>query len=190
VAAALAAASAPAVSRGWLDGAPPGHTGGFGEPTCQACHRAPGPEAGEPRLTLLVPAAYAPGEEVAVQVRVEGAGLRRAGFQLAARWAGGEAAGRQAGALAATDDRVAVVASASGILYAGHSAAGTVARGAATWRLRWTAPAEASDAVVFHAAANAGNDDDSALGDAVALATARSEPGGSASPDTEPGGAP
>jgi hypothetical protein len=44
--------------------------------------------------------------------------------------------------------------------------------------------------VVFHAAANAGNDDDSALGDAVALATARSEPVGNASPDREAGGPP
>ncbi|HUF79249.1 MAG TPA: hypothetical protein VMR44_10065, partial [Thermoanaerobaculia bacterium] len=50
------------------------------------------------------------------------------------------------------------------------------APGQAAWTLRWIAPPEPAGPVLFHATANAANDDDSELGDAIHRAAARSEP--------------
>ena len=58
-----------------------------------------------------------------------------------------------------------------------------VARGAevgdpelATWSFQWTAPSDAAGPVVFHAAANSANGDNSPLGDLVYTAELRLEP--------------
>ena len=51
----------------------------------------------------------------------------------------------------------------------------------ARWRLCWRAPVgAAASAVVFHAAANAADYDDSELGDRVFVASATSRPAGPA----------
>jgi hypothetical protein len=172
---ALAAAAAPARFK---EGPPPAHTGGFGEPTCRQCHSDAGLNDPGGRLALAgVPSAYQPGRTYELAVSLERAGMLRAGFQLAARFAagagggaGGEA-GRQAGALAPADDRTAVVFdSGTGISYIEHTLVGTaLASGtaAARWTFRWTAPAAPGGAVVMHLTANAANDDDSPLGDFI-----------------------
>jgi hypothetical protein len=74
------------------------------------------------------------------------------------------------------------VIAAHDVAYAAHTAAGAAqARGGEVrWRVRWRAPSKAAGPVVFHLAANAGNagnDDDSELGDFVYLASAVSRPG-------------
>ena len=70
------------------------------------------------------------------------------------------------------------VVAAHEVAYAAHTAAGAApaSGGEACWRVRWRAPAEAAGPVVFHVAANAGNFDDSELGDFVYLASAVSRP--------------
>jgi hypothetical protein len=189
LACALAALSALAGSRParpYVDGPPPAHTGGFGEPTCAACHQGAVVDPPGGALELVVPATFAPGGEHLVEVRLARPGMRRAGFQLSARFAAGELAGRQAGELLPVEtppaSQVGVVA-AHAVSYAGHTAesAERIEAGEAWWRLRWRAPAGATAApVVFHAAANAADYDDSELGDRVYVASALSRPAAAA----------
>ena len=160
------------------DPPPPAHPGGFGEPTCATCHRGADLDAPGGSLELVVPARHQAGEEYVIEVRLVRSATARAGFALSARFAEGEVAGRQAGELATTSPAVRVVA-AHDVSYAGHTAAGSSAAlvdGGAEWRLRWRAPGSPRGPVVFHLAVNAGNDDDSELGDFVYLATALSRP--------------
>ena len=152
------------------DGPPPAYTGGFGEPTCRHCH-ADAP-LNEPGGTLTIgglPDPYEPGRTYDLAVMLRRAGMLRAGFQLTARFATGERAGKQAGTLAPADQRSKVVRdSATGVLYIEHTFAGTPAAGDSTrCILRWTAPASPRGPVAFHVAANAANDDDSAFGDFI-----------------------
>lgn len=182
---ALALATAPRVGLGYVDGPPPAHTGGFGEPTCDACHSgaAVGSRAGA--LRVIAPSSFTPGAEHGIEVRLVQPGMRRAGFQLSARFAGGALAGRQAGELVPAgppEPPVGVVA-AHEVSYAGHTLASAerIDGGTARWRLRWRAPAAgAASPVVFHAAANASDYDDSELGDRVYVASATSRPSRSA----------
>ena len=71
--------------------------------------------------------------------------------------------------------------------YAQHTEAGTVLTrpGTASWTVEWrapatTAPGGGATAVVFHAAANAANDDASEFGDFIYTASATTRP---AAPD-------
>lgn len=170
--------AAPRAGSGYADGPPPRNTGGFGETTCALCHRGGAPDPAGGGLRIVAPASYTPGREHLVEVALDRPGLRRAGFQLSVRFAAGDAAGKQAGALAAEGDRVQTV-TARQVTYAAHTRAGTAvaAAGAARWQVRWTAPASGGT-VVFHAAANASNDDDSELGDAIYTAVVTVEPRG------------
>lgn len=159
-----------------VDGPPPGHTGGFGEPTCAECHFAPPADSvATPRL-LGLPDTFRPGGTYRIRVRFARSGLDRAGFQLAARFADGERAGRQAGRLEPVNRRVAVVDSA-GIAYAGHTRVGSEPTGSnvSAWTLEWTAPCTVGE-VLFHVAVNAADGDDSPLGDAIFTLVGRSVP--------------
>ncbi len=177
------------------DGPLPGFTGGFGEATCHACHFDAPEEPGEGELVLEgVPEAYEAGAEYPVTVTLRDPRLQRAGFQLTARFAGeggghGTGAGLQAGRLlapgASKSPRVEVVEHLEPpVLYARQTLAGTepVAAHEASWTLRWIAPEEAGGPVVFHAAANAANYDDSEFGDVVHTTTARSRPAAAGEP--------
>ncbi len=173
---AVAGASLAALP-GYKNGPPPRHTGGFGEPTCRACHSDAG--LNEPGGEVAIHgalAAFQPGRTYDLEVALRRVGMLRAGFQLAARYqgVGMVPGGAQAGVLAPSDDRTTVVRdSATGVTYIEHTLPGTaVSGGAARWRFRWTAPAVAGG-VVFHVAANAANDDDSPLGDFVYAAAVR-----------------
>jgi hypothetical protein len=182
---ALALATAPRAGLGYVDGPPPAHTGGFGEPTCDTCHSGAAVDSGGVALQVIAPSTFTPGAEHGIEVRLVQPGMRRAGFQLSARFAGGALAGRQAGELVAAgppEPPVRVVA-AHAVSYAGHTLASAepIDGGTARWRLRWHAPAGAAvSAVVFHAAANAADYDDSELGDRVYVASATSRPSRSA----------
>ena len=80
--------------RPYPEGPPPAHTGGFGEPTCQACHADNPLNAPGGSLALRgLPAVYAPATAYRVTITLRRPGLGRAGFQLAARFATGDQAG-------------------------------------------------------------------------------------------------
>lgn len=162
-----AAGSARVHGRAYPFGAPPGTTGGFGEPTCATCHF--GNEVNDPAGSLTIeglPERYAPGQAYHLIVRLRSPRMAAAGFQLSAR----TAAGAQAGTLAAVDSAKSVqVQTAGPVQYAGHTEPGSrlATPGAAEWPVLWTAPATASGPVTFSAAANAADDDRSPLGDYV-----------------------
>jgi hypothetical protein len=167
----------PRAGEAHRDRPPPAHTGGFDEPTCASCHLGDPVNAPGGRLRIAVPPTFVPGAEHQIEVRLARAGTKRAGFQLSVRHADGGLAGGQAGALLASGSEVQLVAT-HPVAYAAHTEAGTAleAAGEARWRLRWRAPAAPGGAVVFHATANAADDDDSALGDFVYAASAVSSP--------------
>lgn len=153
----------------YLDGPPPAHSGGFGEPTCGQCHFDNPLDAPGGMLALDgIPEAVTPGEVYPLTITLARPEMQRAGFQLSVRYGGGASAGSQAGTLLATDERVAVDR-AQGIEYIRHTEAGTALSAPDTvrWRFQWQAPDSAAGAIVFHTAANAANGDESALGDHV-----------------------
>jgi hypothetical protein len=165
----LGAMARPAAHK---DGPPLAHTGGFGEPNCRQCHFDAGlNEPGGAIRVAGLPGRYHAGRTYDLVVSLRRTGFKRAGFQLAARFAQGPAAGTQAGVLAPADGGTAIVRdSATGVLYAQHNSAGTAlmaGTAGASWTVRWTAPAQPRGAVVFHVAGNAANDDDSPFGDFV-----------------------
>ena len=142
----------------------PAHTGGFGEPTCLACHFDG--DFNPPGGGLSVegwPERPEPGADYEITVRIAREEMGRAGFQLAVRTADG----LQAGTLAPADDRSAVVES-GGVEYLHHTLDGTALTGEAEamWRFTWTAPDTLAPLRV-HIAANAANDDASEFGDAI-----------------------
>lgn len=154
------------------EGPPPGHTGGFGEPTCHTCH-ADYP-LNEPGGTLRLeglPAAYEPGSSYEIDVRLGRPEMARAGFQVAARIAAGEKRGTQAGSLSSSGDRVQrVVDPETRIEYVEQTRVGSDVEGdreEVHWSFVWTAPPAGAGLVVFHLAANAGNDDASEFGDRI-----------------------
>jgi hypothetical protein len=162
LAAALALASA--IGLGYEDGAPPAHTGGFGEPDCSACHSDS--EKNAPGGSLQVeglPTAYAAGEQYRLSILLQHPDLASGGFQLALRTAGGEPAGE----LLSPSDRTQVVTEA-GQPYLQHTREGlrTDSDGSIRWELQWRTP-ESAEPVVLNIAANAANDDISALGDFI-----------------------
>lgn len=158
----------------YADGAPLGHTGGFGEPSCHECHfDAP---LNEPEGELRISFQRESAQSVRVRVVLARPGLEAGGFQLAARFVEGSRAGEQAGTLRAADDRVEVRADErTGVEYAGHGSEGTAPTAADTvsWTVRWTPPTSGADGGVrFHVAANAANADLSEFGDHIYLGEA------------------
>lgn len=176
-----------AAAHRYLDGPPPGHTGGFGEPACQRCHFDAPVDSGPGGLSVRgLPATYRPGASYEIRVALASPGLGRAGFELALRCAGEGSRGRQAGALRAAGPRSEVVPGKGGpftgdtaVSYARHTEAGSRPAGpdSAVWRLRWRAEvAPSCGPVLLHAAANAANGDASEFGDRIHTLEARTEP--------------
>jgi hypothetical protein len=177
VALALAIATMGAAAAVYLDGPPPGFTGGFGEQSCAACHFAA--DVNDPAGKVFIdgaPERWTPGETYRLAIVLTRPSMAIGGFQLAARFA---EAGTQAGTLAPAEDeggRV-TVATDRGVQYAYQLRPGTelTRPDTARWTLLWTAP-ETGGRVIFHVAANAADGDDSIDGDYVYTAdrTARS----------------
>jgi hypothetical protein len=158
-----------------IDGPPAAHTGGFGEPTCVACHV--GSDLNPPGSTLEIlglDGAYSPGRAYEVTVRLLSFDMAAAGFQAAFRWEDGKDAGGRAGSPLALDDRVSVIrAESTGVDYIQHTSAGHQADGEqAEWTFEWTAPGRPGN-VTLHVAANSGNGDNSPLDDLVYTAVIR-----------------
>lgn len=162
-------------SAGFPDGPLPAYTGGFSEPTCRACHFDGELNVQGGTLTLGgVPTAYRPGERYRITITLRRGEMKRGGFQLAARFAEGASAGRRAGSLRAVDGRTKVVeGSSGGVQYASQVRPGIqlTAAGRIEWVIEWTAPASAAGPIVFHAAGNAADGDESPLGDFIYTAS-------------------
>jgi hypothetical protein len=164
-------------SHGYAEGAPPGFSGGFKEDSCHACHFHAEPNSGGGRVTIeAVPATFAPGERYRLTVTLTRDGMKRAGFQLAARFKDG---GAQAGTFAPGPgdmERVGVE-TLSRVQYAGQKKAGSAVASTdpVTWTIEWTAPGRGG-AVLFHVSANAADGNESADGDFVYTASVESAP--------------
>jgi hypothetical protein len=164
-------------SHAYAEGAPPGFSGGFKEESCHACHFEAEPNSGGGRLAIEgVPAKFAAGQRYTLTITLTRAGMKRAGFQFAARFKEG---GAQAGRLAAGPgeaERVGVETQ-SGIQYAGQKQPGSSVKEADSmrWTVEWTAP-ERGGPVIFHVAANAADGNERADGDFVYTMTGESAP--------------
>jgi hypothetical protein len=165
-----------AVSHAYAEGAPPGFSGGFKEDSCHACHFHAEPNSGGGRVAIEgVPARFAAGERYTLTVILTRAGMKRGGFQLAARF---NDSGAQAGTLTAAgrDAERVKVETQSGVQYAGQKLAeSSVGADATQWTIEWTAP-DRGGTVIFHVAANAADGNESADGDFVYTASAESAP--------------
>lgn len=159
--------AAPAAA--YEDGAPPAHTGGFGEPDCHACHADNDPEDSRGRLQVSgLPEYYVAGERYELTVMLQHPALESGGLQLSLRLADG----RQAGQFDIAADTLQVV-STDDVAYVVHTDEGrngdtredTADGVLLTWAVSWTAPDEGD--AWLHVAANAANDDYSALGDFI-----------------------
>jgi hypothetical protein len=171
----------PLAVSAFKEGPYPNVTGGFGEQTCHLCHldnpmNAPG---GAVALDG-VPPAFVPGQTYPVTVTIRREGLRRGGFEIAARFAGGRQKGRQAGSWRLVDARAQLIPGAvdKALTFVQHNQTGSRAAtpGANTWTIEWTAPPAETGAVQFNVAANASNNDDSPLGDFIYVKAVRSAP--------------
>ena len=152
-----------------IEGPPPGHTGGFGEPTCAACHiGAPLNEPGSTLQVLGLGDGYRPGQRHPVTIRLESFDMRSAGFQASFRFDDGQRRGTGAGEVRTLDDRVTVVrAEDADTEYVQHTRAGTrPVDDVAEWTFEWRA-LEDEGPIVLHLAANSGSGDDSPLDDLV-----------------------
>ena len=157
---------------GYAEGAPPGFSGGFREDSCHACHFHETLNAAPGTLVIDgVPAQVAPGQRYTLTITLTREGMKRAGFQLAARFKDN---GQQAGSLApaASDAERVKVEKQDGVLYAGQTKAGSGIGDAGTvrWLLEWSAPSGGGP-VIFTAAANAADGNESADGDFIYTAT-------------------
>ena len=181
VLAAAAVIGVPLAASAFKEGPYPNVTGGFGEPSCRACHLDNPLNAPGGALALSgVPPRYAPGATYSITVTLTRAGMRRGGFEISARFASGTQKGRQAGVWRPVDARVQLIPSQvdAALVFVQHNLAGSIApdRGANSWTIEWTAPSRASGPVQFNVAGNASNNDDSPLGDFIYVRVARSIP--------------
>jgi hypothetical protein len=146
------------------DGAPPGHTGGFREPDCSLCHSdsAPNSPGGSLKVEGL-PDRISAGACYDLEIVLSHAELRTGGFQLAFR----SPDGKPAGAVVSLSARTNVVAEGERE-YLQHSKEGIQPdrNGLIRWHFRWVA-AGVTGPVQLNVAANAANDDISALGDYI-----------------------
>jgi hypothetical protein len=165
----LALTRVAAISAFNPEGPPPGHTGGFGEPTCITCHQGSDLNAFGGRVTIEgLPNEYVQGERYLLTVFLEAEETDLAGFQLAARYRTGGEEGLNAGKIHPVDDRVAISIGTNGLQYVHQTRQGSYmsAPDSTSWSMEWIAPST-GNSVVFHVAANSGNGDNSPLSDLV-----------------------
>lgn len=168
VAVLLLASAGPAAAS--PDGAPWDHYGGRGRADCTECHFDAAALRQSEKLVLSgLPAAVEAGAAYDLTLTLRDDAMAAAGFLIAS-----ERAGAPAGVFETLEDGLeaegATLRSTRPRPFAGEGRA-------VSWRFRWTAPAELPDAVEFHIAANAGNDDASPFGDRIFLSVFKARPG-------------
>jgi hypothetical protein len=179
--AALFVVAVPLATAAFKEGPYPNVTGGFGEQSCHLCHLDNPVNDREGEVTISgVPPSYVPGERYRITVGLRRDGLRRGGFEIAARFASGRNKGRQAGTWAPQDQRVQLIPGAvdKALTFVQHNLMGSRVSetGTNVWTVEWTAPSAPGGPVQFNVAANASNNDDSPLGDYIYLRVTRSVP--------------
>jgi hypothetical protein len=173
--------SLPFAAFAFKEGPYPNVTGGFGEQSCHLCHLDNDVNAPGGRLDVAgVPPTYVAGETYQIAVMLSRSGMRRGGFEIAARFTNGKQKGKQAGTWRVTNDRMQLIPGAAdpSLTFVQHNLAGSrvVSTGTNSWTLDWTAPSPAAAPVLFNVAANASNNDDSPLGDYIYVKAIRSVP--------------
>jgi hypothetical protein len=168
----------PLAVSAFKEGPYPNVTGGFGEQTCHLCHLDNSINAPGGAVALDgVPPAFTPGQTYPITVTISRQGLRRGGFEIAARFTTGKQKGRQAGSWRLLDARAQLIPGAvdKALTFVQHNQIGsrTATPGANSWTMEWIAPS-APGAVQFNVAANASNNDDSPLGDYIYVKAIRS----------------
>jgi hypothetical protein len=177
-AAALVATSLRLVaSHAYPDGAPPGFTGGFREESCHGCHFHAQPNTPPGSVAVTgIPATFSPGQRYPLTITLTHADMKRAGFQLAARF---KDTGAQAGALERVQADLARVKidNLGGIEYANQSRGGSTVDGGGVvrWIIEWIAPTTAGT-VTFNVSANAADGDEAATGDFIYTAAIDTAP--------------
>ena len=171
----------PLTASAFKEGPYPNVTGGFGEQSCHLCHLDNPINARGGAVKLDgIPPAFIAGQTYPITVTISREGLRRGGFEIAARFASGKQKGKQAGKWKPLDARVQLIPGAvdNVLTFVQHNLSGSrvPATGANTWTIEWTAPTAATDSVQFNVAANASNNDDSPLGDYIYVKMVRSTP--------------
>jgi len=173
--------SLPPAAGAFKEGPYPNVTGGFGEQSCHLCHLDNPVNAPGGTLALTgVPQTYVPRQTYEITVSLARSGMRRGGFEIAARFASGKQKGRQAGSWKVPDARLQLIPGAvdKSLTFVQHNLMGsrTATPGSNTWTIEWTAPsptAGPASTVQFNVAANASNNDDSPLGDYIYLKAIR-----------------
>jgi hypothetical protein len=166
---AAASGTIAAVSFATSHGPLPAHTGAFGEPTCQRCHSDYALNDGAVSIGLpALPQLFEPGRTYPLQLRVQHPDLKRAGFQIAARFEDGS----QAGSWQVPDTTILRVQRSRDVAYLSHAERGTlqVHGDTATWEFIWQAP-PANRPVIFSVAVNVSNYDASEFGDRIFTAS-------------------
>jgi hypothetical protein len=159
------------------DGPPASVTGGFGEDSCLACHSGNPQNHAAGGLALTgFPERYMPGATYDLELTLSRQpALAAAGFQLAIRFADKT----QAGTIRVpTEDEARIgLLDERGVQFAHHLLAETVPAATETvrWKLSWIAPG-ATGPVTLHAAAVAGDGDESQAGDYVYTLEIAAEP--------------
>lgn len=147
---------AAAASFAYPEGAPWGAANPDAQDTCASCHYDYEPVRNSAALEILgLPETARAGREYLLEVRFAPPAARISGFQLVA--AAGDA---DAGAFRSADAAVEAIGS------AGRSTSPVAVRQAASWKLRWLAPASPAS-VRLYLAASAANDDQSPFGDTI-----------------------
>ncbi|MBI2816952.1 MAG: hypothetical protein HYX72_08425 [Acidobacteria bacterium] len=145
---------------------PSARTGGFGESTCTECHFGTALNAGGGSVSISVPDGYSSDVTYTISVTVSDPTAQRWGFELSSRTQDG----RQAGTLSAgSDGFTQLIPSVGGIQYIAHTLAGTRpgTRNSVTFSFNWRAPDTSSGPVVFNAAGNAANNNNTQSGDHI-----------------------
>ncbi len=102
--------ASPLAASAFKEGPYPNVTGGFGEQTCHLCHLDNAINAAGGAVTLDgIPPSFRPGQTYPITVTISREGLRRGGFEIAARFAGGRKKGRQAGVWQLRDARAQLI---------------------------------------------------------------------------------
>jgi hypothetical protein len=150
------------------DGPPAQVTGGFGGDSCIACHSGNALNDDVGRLTLEgFPERYTPGTTYDLELTLSRPpAIAAAGFQLAVRLADSAQAGTIQ--VPASDQARVALLDERGVQYAHHQLVEPATQPSETvrWKLSWTAPEEAGE-ILVHAAAVAGDGDESQAGDHV-----------------------
>ena len=151
-------------------GAPPGHTGAAGGPTCHVCHNDLELNEPEGRLELTgFPERFQPGHAYVVTVSLDSEGMVRAGFQASV----------SRGELHSLSGATVVMAPDSlDRPYVGHAAGHTYpdTSDRTRWMFEWVAPGGSSGPVQLDVAANSANGDNSPLGDFIYTAAREARP--------------